>query len=115
MTTTGPDAQRVAEIGRYRVLVDPPRADLLALVEIAAQVADVPMATINLITDTEQHQIATHGFDASVCSREDSMCNVVLGAGAPVIVPDASDDARFRDNPFVTGAIGSVVPTARSR
>lgn len=109
MTTTGgPDALRVAEIGRYRVLVEPPRADLLALVEIAAQVADVPMATINLITDTEQHQIATHGFDASVCSREDSMCNVVLGAGAPVIVPDASDDARFRDNPFVTGVIGSV-------
>ena len=69
MTTTGgPDALRVAEIGKYRVLVEPPRADLLALVEIAAQVAQVPMATINLITDSEQHQIATHGFDASVCT-----------------------------------------------
>jgi signal transduction histidine kinase len=107
-TTGGPDALRVAEIGKYRVLVEPPRADLLALVEIAAQVAQVPMATINLITDTEQHQIATHGFDASVCSRADSMCNVVLGAGAPVIVPDASADDRFRHNPFVTGVIGNV-------
>jgi signal transduction histidine kinase len=109
VTITGaPDAQRVAEIGKYRVLVEPPRADLLAIVEIAAQVARVPMATINLITDVEQHQIATHGFDASVCAREDSMCNVVLGAGRPVVVPDASLDPRFRDNPFVTGVIGNV-------
>jgi signal transduction histidine kinase len=102
------DESRVAQIDKYRVLVEPPRADLLALVDIAAQVARVPMATINLITDTEQHQIATHGFDASVCAREDSMCNLVLHAGAPVIVPDASLDARFRDNPFVTGVIGNV-------
>ncbi|WP_197026057.1 sensor histidine kinase [Nocardioides sp. URHA0020] len=108
MTAGGVDAHRVAEIGKYRVLLDPPRADLMALVEVAALVAQVPMATINLITDTEQHQIATHGFDASVCRRADSMCDVVLDAGAPVIVPDASQDARFRDNPFVTGVIGSV-------
>lgn len=106
--TTVDDAPRLAEIGKYRILTEPPRGDLLALVEVAAQVAQVPMATINLITDTEQHQIATHGFDASVCRREDSMCNLVLHEGAPVVVPDASKDARFRDNPFVTGVIGDV-------
>ena len=89
------DSARVAEIGKYQVLVDPPRADLLALVEVAAQVAQVPMATINLITDTAQHQVAAYGFDAAVCAREDSMCNLVLDAGAPVVVPDASRDDRF--------------------
>ena len=102
------DSRRVAELDRYRVLGEPPRQDLLALVEIAAQVADVPMATINLITETEQVQVAAAGFDASVCAREDSMCNVVLHVGHPVIVPDASKDERFRDNPFVTGVIGRV-------
>ncbi len=104
----GDDLRRVVEIDKYRVLTRPPRQDLLALVEIAAQVARVPMATINLITDTEQHQVAAHGFDASVCAREDSMCNLVLHAGHPVIVPDARRDPRFRDNPFVTGTIGRV-------
>lgn len=104
----GQDERRVAEIGRYRVLVEPPRSDLLALVEIAAQVARVPMATINLVTDTEQHQIATHGFDASVCRREDSMCATVLEEGAPVVVPDATKDERFSENPFVTGVLGNV-------
>lgn len=102
------DERRVAQIGRYRVLTRPPRKDLVALVELAAQVADVPMATINLITDVEQHQIATAGFDAAVCAREDSMCAAVFAGGVPVIVADASQDPRFRDNPFVTGLIGDV-------
>lgn len=102
------DEVRVAQIGQYQVLTRPPRSDLVALVEIAAQVADVPMATINLITDSEQHQIATAGFEAAVCAREDSMCAVVFQGGEPVIVPDASQDERFKDNPFVTGVIGDV-------
>jgi signal transduction histidine kinase len=108
MTMELVDEARVAEIGKYHVLTDPPRADLVALVGIAAQVAGVPMATINLITDTEQHQIASHGFDASICAREDSMCNLVLHERAPVVVPDASKDPRFADNPFVTGVLGDV-------
>lgn len=108
VSTTEFDAQRVVEIDRYRVLVEPPRKDLTALVDVAAQVAQVPLATINLITDTEQHQIATAGFEPSICAREDSMCNLVLHEKAPVIVPDASQDPRFKDNPFVTGEIGNV-------
>ncbi len=102
------DDERVLEIDRYHVLLEPPRADLMALVDVAAQVAQVPLATINLITDTEQHQIATAGFDASICAREDSMCNLVLHEKEPVIVPDASQDPRFKDNPFVTGEMGDV-------
>ena len=77
-TTNAVDERRVLEIDHYQVLVEPPRADLLALVDVSAQVAQVPLATINLITDTEQHQIATTGFDASICAREDSMCNLAL-------------------------------------
>lgn len=107
-TTNAVDQRRVLEIDRYRVLVEPPRADLLALVDVAAQVAQVPLATINLITDTEQHQIATTGFDASICAREDSMCNLALDEREPIVVPDASQDPRFKDNPFVTGEIGDV-------
>lgn len=108
MTADLTDEARVAEIGKYLVLTEPPRSDLVALVDVAAQVARVPMATINLITDTEQHQIASHGFDASICAREDSMCNLVLHEQAPVVVPDASRDARFATNPFVTGVLGHV-------
>ncbi len=108
MSLTDLDVQRVTQIGQYRVLLNPPRRDLLALAQVAAQVAGVPMATINLITDTEQYQVATVGFEAAICTREDSMCNAVFQHGEPVVVPDAREDLRFRDNPFVTGVIGRV-------
>lgn len=101
-------AQRRASIEQYDVLTHPPRLELNAIVELAAQVCGTPMATINLITDIEQHQVAAFGFDAAICSREDSMCAAVLDDDTPLVVPDASIDPRFRDNPFVTGAIGHV-------
>jgi signal transduction histidine kinase len=102
------DQRRTDGIAAYDVLGRPARRDLLAVVELAARICDVPMATINLITDLEQHQVAAYGFDAAVCRREDSMCAAILDSDTPVVVTDASLDPRFRDNPFVTGAIGSV-------
>lgn len=102
------DIRRVAGISAYDVLHKPPRRELLAVVDLAARITGVPMATINLITDTEQHQIATVGFDSAVCSREDSMCAAILHEEAPVVVADASIDPRFAGNPFVTGELGDV-------
>lgn len=95
-------------IQRYGVLDAPGGRDLQALVHLAAQLCGVPHAAINLITEAEQHQVATAGFDPSVCSREDSMCAAVLHDCHVVLVPDASRDDRFRENPFVTGEIGDV-------
>lgn len=108
MTGTVEDQRRVAGIAAYDVLQRPPRRDLTALVELAARICGTPMATINLITDTEQHQVAAVGFDASICRREDSMCAAVLDADTPIVVTDARLDPRFQDNPFVTGVIGDV-------
>ncbi len=95
-------------IERYDVIDVAPRPDLLGIVELAAKVCGTPMATINLLTDTEQHQIATYGFDAAICHRDDSMCGGLMGEPSPVIIPDASVDDRFRDNPFVNGDLGRV-------
>ncbi|WP_148614596.1 sensor histidine kinase [Nocardioides rubriscoriae] len=106
--STSEDRRRVRSIEHYDVLPHPPRADLQAIVELAAKVCGTPMATINLITDTEQHQVAAYGFDAAICSREDSMCAAVLDEDTPIVVADARLDPRFQDNPFVTGVIGNV-------
>src|SRR3954453_17346023 len=95
------DAVRVQEIATYAVLGEPPRRDLQALVALAAQVCDVPSAVINLITASEQVQVAAVGMDPSVCAREDSMGAAVLHEAEPVIVPDASRYPRFAQNPFV--------------
>ena len=99
---------RVATLERYEVLDRPPRPELRALVEMAARVSGVPMATINLITDLEQHQVATVGFDGATCSYDDSMCTVVVESGEAVVTEDARTDDRFSANPFVTGRLGDV-------
>lgn len=95
-------------IARYRVLDEPDGRDLEALAELAALVCGVPNSAINLITRDHQHQVAAAGIDPSVCSREDSMCAVVLDDPAPVVAPDASADPRFAANPFVSGEIDTV-------
>jgi signal transduction histidine kinase len=90
------------------VLHSPPGRELQALVDLAALITGVPSAAINIITTSHQHQIATTGVEPSICLRADSMCAAVLEEKGPVVVPDASRDERFQDNPFVTGEIGGV-------
>jgi signal transduction histidine kinase len=105
--TTPADEARVDAIAAYEVLDGSPQpAGLHALTELAAMVSGVPMAAINLITGDQQHQLAAVGFDPVECRREDSMCAAVLDEPGPVVVADAREDDRFRDNPFVTGELG---------
>ncbi len=101
--------QQEQELERYRVLTEPVGRDLQALVDLVAQACDVPKAAINVISRNHQHQIvATAGIEPSVCARSDSMCAAVLSESGAVVVPDATQDARFAENPFVTGVIGDV-------
>lgn len=102
------DLARREAIDAYRVVGEPPEADLQGLVELAAAACGVAAAVINIIDDRTQHQIAAVGLHPSACSREDSMCNLVFQQLEHVFVPDARLDERFRDNPFVTGELASV-------
>lgn len=107
MATEVDDQRRVAAITAYDAVRMPPR-ELDGVVALAATLAGVSKATVNVITADEQHQVAAVGFEPAVCRREDSMCAVTLRGGAPVVVPDASVDVRYEHNPFVTGVIGHV-------
>lgn len=105
---TREDELREQALAAYDVLGAPPRRELEALVELAATFTQVPMATVNLFTASQQWQVATFGFSATVCAREDSMCRFVLSDGQPIMLSDASADARFRHNPLTTGELARV-------
>lgn len=96
-----------ALIAEHHVIESPP-VEWQSIVELAAFMAEVPMATINIITADAQHQVAAVGFDAAICRREDSMCRLTVESGESIVVADARLDDRYRDNPFVTGVIGDV-------
>ncbi len=104
----GTDQQRDAHIAHYQLLETSPGRDLQALVDLLARICEVPLAAVNIITSTQQHQVVASGFDPAICTREDSMCAVVMDEPRPVVVADARLDPRFAGNPFVTGEIGEV-------
>ena len=83
-------------------------ADVEDLVARAAEVAGVPMATLNLFDDRHQHQVATSGFDGGTSPRAEAMCSVALELGVLVHVPDARTDPRFATSPWVDGRRGQV-------
>jgi signal transduction histidine kinase len=95
-------------IAKYDILGASPAVNLQGLVELAATLCGVPTAVINMIDDQYQYQVASTGFEPSVCSIEESMCAVALRTPGLTVVPDATLDVRFASNPFVTGALANV-------
>ncbi|GAA0558410.1 hypothetical protein GCM10010172_46820 [Paractinoplanes ferrugineus] len=102
------ESLRLAALHEYELLDAPADDELEAVVRVAAVVAEVPTATLNLIDENRQCQLTTVGFDGGDSARDDSMCAVQFRAGNFVHVPDASRDPIYRDNPWVTGRLADV-------
>ena len=102
------DRRRVAAIEKYAVLDRPPRADLTALVELAATICEAPCGTIDLITATQQRQVAAAGANPHDSAVELSIAARVLEAPGLVVIPDLTRDRRFADHPLVTREVRPV-------
>jgi signal transduction histidine kinase len=100
--------RRDQAIASYDVVGEPPRRELEALVDLAAQVAGVPFAAVNIMSSHSQHQVATTGFEGKDSTLDDAMCRLVVESGRPIMLEDASRDERFADNPWTDGRIGDV-------
>jgi signal transduction histidine kinase len=105
---TAHEQQRLAALHEYRLLDAPAGDELEAVVRVAAMVAGVPTATLNLIDENRQCQLTTTGFDGGVSDRADSMCAVRFETGEFTYLPDARLDPDFAANPWVTGGLGDV-------
>ncbi|BCY07354.1 ATP-binding protein [Actinoplanes sp. L3-i22] len=102
------EVRRLAALHEYRLLDSPAGDELEAVVRVAATVAGVPTATLNLIDENRQCQLTTVGFAGGVSARSDSMCAIRFLTGEFTYVPDASADPTFRANPWVTGTLANV-------
>ena len=107
---TGDDrgAERDRVLADYEVIDAPARRELVALADLAARAAGVPYATINLLTSTHQHQVATFGFEGEVSEIEDTICRIVVEDEASLHVADTLADDRLVDNRFATGELGTI-------
>ena len=103
---TDREAARLSTLRQYQILDTPPEAAFDRLTELAAQFLDVPVAVVSLIDEDRQWFKSCVGLDCNETHREDAFCAHILDADQLLVVEDATEDPRFSDNPFVTGAPG---------
>ncbi|GIE28400.1 hypothetical protein Ait01nite_014450 [Actinoplanes italicus] len=105
-----PDAEleRLAALHEYGLLDAPAGHELDAVVRLAAAIADVPTATLNLIDEHRQCQLTTVGFEGADSPRTESMCDIAFRNGKLINLPDASRDSRYAGNPWVDGRTANV-------
>lgn len=73
------------------------------VVKVASSVCGAPIALVSLVDSDRQWFKAAHGLDATETPRSQAFCaHAILEPQQTMMVPDATQDARFQDNPLVT-------------
>jgi PAS domain S-box-containing protein len=76
--------------------------ELMEIVELAAAVTNLPYAVISFLDNETAYLKVRKGFSEVAIPRHLSFCTHALQQSELMIVPDASLDERFANNPFVT-------------
>jgi GAF domain-containing protein len=102
-TTPANEADRLEALRRYRILDTAPEAEFDDIVQLASFICQSPMALVSLVDSERQWFKARIGVEAAQTDREFSFCAHTICDCKTLIVEDATKDARFADNPLVTG------------
>ena len=100
------EAARLAALRSYRILDTDPEQRFDDLTLLASHVCGAPMALITLVDADRQWFKSRVGTDVTETPRRISFCAHAMHHTTIFLVPDAREDDRFKDNPFVTGDIG---------
>lgn len=83
-------------------------AQLQTLVDVVADLCDVPLAALSIFDGDDYHLPITAGVEPMVCDAQDSLCVHVLGSKETVVVDDVQADGRFAASPYVDGRLMSI-------
>jgi signal transduction histidine kinase len=100
------ETHRLAALQRYCVLDTPAEPAFDRLVLVAQHLLKVPTVLVSLVDADRQWFKARVGMNATQTPRDTSFCGHAVYLNAVLIVPDATKDERFADNPLVTGDLG---------
>jgi PAS domain S-box-containing protein len=82
-----------------------PVESLQGITRLIAASLRVPIALASIVPDTGQAVHAGVGVDPGQCGVQSSFCREVLDERRPLLVSDASAQARYRADPWVTGTL----------
>ncbi|MEQ9259014.1 MAG: EAL domain-containing protein [Roseovarius sp.] len=98
------EAERLACLEALEVDFSAPAAELRGLAQVASALAEAPIALISLVEEHEQRFLVNIGLEGTAGTvRENAFCAQAILESAPMVIADTHEDARFRDNPLVTG------------
>ncbi|PQV63131.1 PAS domain S-box-containing protein [Abditibacterium utsteinense] len=97
------EANRLKVLQAYQILDTPAEASFDRITSLAARVFRVPVSFISLVDEERQWFKSCYGSNLQETARDISFCSVALQKSEVMIVPDARLDARFAQNPLVTG------------
>jgi GAF domain-containing protein len=92
---------RIAALEKYAILDSDPEAAFDDLALLASFVCKTPIALISLIDEERQWFKSKVGLTLSETSRDVAFCAKAILQSDILEVRDATQDERFRDNPFV--------------
>ncbi len=98
------ETQRLEAVRATQLLDTPTESTFDALTQLAAQIFDVPIALVSLVESNRQFLKSRFGLDVTETPRCVSFCtHAIVEPEKTLVVPDATLDERFHDNPLVTG------------
>lgn len=100
------ESERLAALRRYCVLDTPPEPAFDRLTHIVQHILQVPTVLVSLVDEDRQWFKSRLGLAAAQTPRDISFCGHAVYHRELLVVPDATRDARFADNPLVTGDLG---------
>ena len=100
------EEERLRSLRRLDVLDTPEEEVFDRITRIASAVFGMPISLVSLIDEERQWFKSRVGLDATETPRNISFCGHAIHTDVPLIVPDATKDDRFADNPLVTGELG---------
>jgi diguanylate cyclase (GGDEF)-like protein len=97
------EARRLTALHATRLLGSAPEEAFDRITRMAARLLNAPTALVSLVDQDVQWFKSRCGFEATETPRDISFCGHAILDHEPLVVGDATQDPRFRDNPLVTG------------
>ncbi|MBM10340.1 MAG: hypothetical protein CMF69_12385 [Magnetovibrio sp.] len=99
------EAQRAENLKEYEILDSAPEIVFDEITELAAEILQCPVSTIQFINEDRQWFKSKYGLpdDLVETPRDMAICAHTICQNDLLLVPDLTQDERFAENAFVTG------------